>query len=296
MSVLEDDLPPKTEFVITVPLTEIQEKAYSIYVQAMLRTQYTVTKSGQISHATVWSWLALLSLLCNHPQCFMAKLEQSRSKTADGSSPADSSGLEDEPVKTDVDLNARVDVSESLIDEETKLFAGVDLNAIDLSYKVKILCQILDHAKEAGDKTLIFSQSIPTLDYLERLCQEQSRNYKRLDGQTAMKSRQKAVMEFNTNSSEIYLISTTAGGLGLNISGANRIVIFDFKYNPANEEQAVGRAYRIGQKKATFVYRFVAGGTFEEEIQNKAVSYILDLLCNIRLRFPPTSALGFKYL
>jgi hypothetical protein len=67
------------------------------------------------------------------------------------------------------------------------------------------------------------------------------------------------------------LISTAAGGLGLNITGANRVVIFDFKFNPIMEEQAVGRAYRIGQLKPVFVYRFVIGGTFETTVLNKTI-------------------------
>jgi hypothetical protein len=76
---------------------------------------------------------------------------------------------------------------------------------------------------------------------------------------------------FNTGDVEVYLISTTAGGLGLNLPGANRVIIFDFKFNPIQEEQAVGRAYRIGQKKPTFVYRFVVAGTFEDTVHNKTI-------------------------
>ncbi|KAL4980202.1 P-loop containing nucleoside triphosphate hydrolase protein [Aspergillus desertorum] len=69
---------------------------------------------------------------------------------------------------------------------------------------------------------------------------------------------------------QVYLISTRAGGLGLNITGANRVIIFDFSFSPIWEEQAVGRAYRLGQQKPVFVYRFSAGGTFEEIIHEKA--------------------------
>lgn len=64
------------------------------------------------------------------------------------------------------------------------------------------------------------------------------------------------------------LISTKAGGQGLNIQSANRVVIFDFGFNPAWEEQAIGRAYRFGQQKPVFVYRFVTGGTYEANIYN----------------------------
>jgi superfamily II DNA or RNA helicase len=86
-----------------------------------------------------------------------------------------------------------------------------------------------------------------------------------------MSERQNLTKNFNSNDTEIYLISTAAGGLGLNLPSANRVIIFDFKFNPIMEEQAIGRAYRIGQKKPVFVYRFVMGGTFETNIHNKTV-------------------------
>jgi superfamily II DNA/RNA helicase len=145
------------------------------------------------------------------------------------------------------------------------------MKSIDLSYKVKILCQILDASKAAGDKVLVFSQSIPTLNFLEGLCTIQQRDYARLDGKTTMSKRQDMTKAFNKGKTDIYLISTAAGGLGLNLPSANRVVIFDFKFNPIMEEQAIGRAYRIGQLKPTFVYRFVAGGTFEDSVHNKTV-------------------------
>lgn len=86
-----------------------------------------------------------------------------------------------------------------------------------------------------------------------------------------MSKRQSLTKDFNKGTKELCLISTAAGGLGLNLFGANRVVIFDFKFNPIHEEQAIGRAYRIGQKKNMFVYRFVAGGTFEDSIHNTTV-------------------------
>ena len=146
-----------------------------------------------------------------------------------------------------------------------------NIEAPGLSNKVEILCQILDAARDAGDKVLVFSQSIPTLNFLEKVLKAQGRKTARLDGKTQMGSRQSMAKSFNTNATELYLISTTAGGLGLNLPGANRVVIMDFKFSPIPEEQAVGRAYRIGQKKPTFVYRLISGGTFEEVIHNKTI-------------------------
>lgn len=166
----------------------------------------------------------------------------------------------------------KVGASQQLIDDEMNLFQTVtDINAIELSSKTKILCEILDASKAANDKVLVFSQSIITLDFLEKIFKNQGRVYKRLDGKSTMAKRQVSAKEFNTDNTELYLISTTAGGLGLNLPGANRVVIFDFKFNPIQEEQAVGRAYRIGQLKETFVYRFIVGGTFEDTVHNKTI-------------------------
>ncbi|KAH8815625.1 hypothetical protein F5884DRAFT_747161 [Xylogone sp. PMI_703] len=275
MSVLRGDLPPKKEFVITVPLTALQEKAYILYVRSIVESQ-----DATVNQTTLWHWLAILSLLCNHPSCFKTKLIERKNDAFKDTNSRQSSvytapeDIDKEEVALDFNEPIwKVGVSEDLIRHEMRLFAQArsDIDSVSYSNKVKILCQILDASKAVGDKVLVFSQSIPTLNYLEKLCITTGRIYARLDGSTPINKRQRATKEFNTGSTELYLISTTAGGLGLNIPGANRVVIFDFKYNPIMEEQAIGRAYRIGQKKKVFVYRLVAGGTFEDGIHNKAV-------------------------
>ncbi|KAM0160644.1 hypothetical protein ACHAQE_004501 [Botrytis cinerea] len=284
-SVLRDDLPPKNEFTINVSLTELQKQAYITYVRSMSSQKPSRTKSGELKQTTVWSYINILTLLCNHPYCFKAKLD-ARSNELQGNSqpkihtttasrtrkgkpmePQDVTDLENDPEAW------KLGVSEDLISAEAKVFGSVlgKISNPELSNKVRILCQILDASRAVGDKVLVFSQTLVTLDFLEIMCRDQGRKYARLDGKTAMNKRQALVKDFNSNDLELYLISTTAGGLGLNLYGANRVVIFDFKYNPINEEQAIGRAYRIGQKKHVFVYRLMAAGTFEGSIQNKAV-------------------------
>ncbi|KAF7948638.1 uncharacterized protein EAE97_004049 [Botrytis byssoidea] len=284
-SVLRDDLPPKKEFTINVSLTELQKQAYITYVRSMSSQRPSRTKSGELKQTTVWSYINILTLLCNHPYCFKAKLDV-RSNELEGNSqanpqtsttyrarkgklmePQDVTDLENDPDAW------KLGVSEDLISAEAKVFGPVlgSIKNPELSNKVRILCQILDASRAVGDKVLVFSQTLVTLDFLELMCKDQGRKYARLDGKTAMNKRQALVKDFNSNDLELYLISTTAGGLGLNLYGANRVVIFDFKYNPINEEQAIGRAYRIGQKKHVFVYRLMAAGTFEGSIQNKAV-------------------------
>ncbi len=131
--------------------------------------------------------------------------------------------------------------------------------------------QILKKSKKAGDRVLVFSQSIPTLNYLEDLFKRANKKFIRLDGNTKMSERATYLKLFNKGKFDVFLISTKAGGLGFNLQGANRVVIFDFNFNPQWEEQAIGRSYRIGQEKPVFVYRFIAGGTFEEKLFNQAV-------------------------
>ncbi|EDO04955.1 hypothetical protein SS1G_07439 [Sclerotinia sclerotiorum 1980 UF-70] len=282
-SVLRDDLPPKKEFVINVSLTELQKQAYITYVRSMSSQKPARTKSGELKQTTVWSYINILTLLCNHPYCFKAKLDE-RSSEVHGNSQSDTriattshcrKGKRTDVIDEDLENDPeawKIGVSEDLISAEAKVFESVEsIRNPELSNKVRILCQILDASKAVGDKVLVFSQTLVTLDFLEDMCKEQGRKYARLDGKTAMGKRQAIVKDFNSNNLELYLISTNAGGLGLNLYGANRVVIFDFRYNPINEEQAIGRAYRIGQKKHVFVYRLMAAGTFENSIQNKAV-------------------------
>ncbi|PYI09984.1 hypothetical protein BO78DRAFT_336380 [Aspergillus sclerotiicarbonarius CBS 121057] len=263
ISVLAGSLPPKVEFVITVPLTDVQKAAYNLYVESVLHG------TSDVSRVQLMSWLAILGLCCNHPACFRDKLlsrandAQKLDKTIEGVEPAPG----DEPI---TQLGLDVD---NLVSEQERLFSAVlDMKAPVLSCRAQILDRIVAESVRAGDKVLVFSHSIPTLNYVEHLLKKSGWKYCRLDGQTPIASRQAATKQFNQGSAEnVYLISTRAGGLGLNIFGANRVILFDFSFSPIWEEQAVGRAYRLGQKKPVFVYRFIAGGTFEENMYNKAL-------------------------
>ncbi|KAB8264042.1 P-loop containing nucleoside triphosphate hydrolase protein [Aspergillus pseudonomiae] len=263
ISVLAGSLPTKVEFVITVPLTNLQRQAYNSYVETILQGK------GTFGSAQLWSWLAILSLCCNHPSCFRDKL---LSRASDAQKINKRLGEEmipgDEPI-----AQAGLPDSEKLVSEQEQIFASVpDIKALEMSHRARIMNAIIDESIKAGDKILVFSHSIPTLNYIEHTLQSSNRRYSRLDGRTPVVTRQDATKRFNRGSEQqVYLISTRAGGLGLNIPGANRVIIFDFKFSPVWEEQAVGRAYRLGQQKPVYVYRFIAGGTFEEVMYNKAV-------------------------
>ncbi|KAH8702556.1 P-loop containing nucleoside triphosphate hydrolase protein [Talaromyces proteolyticus] len=264
ISVLERSLPKKIEFVITIPLTQVQKEAYNRYATDLLSGNSGI-KATSIN---ILSWLAILGLCCNHPICFYDKLQ----KRAEEPQSKNLSDVDQELSPVDVSLSS-LGFNDAMWNHHKKLLSVyTDLEDPKYSHRAEIFIKIVEESVRVGDKILCFSQSIPTLDYLDKLLRLSKTKFSRLDGSTAGNSRQAAIKAFNRDPNiKIYLISTRAGGLGLNITGANRVIIFDFGFNPTWEEQAVGRAYRLGQHKPVYIYRFLAGGTFEEIIHNKSI-------------------------
>ncbi|XP_039741053.1 DNA repair and recombination protein RAD54-like isoform X2 [Pteropus medius] len=120
----------------------------------------------------------------------------------------------------------------------------------------------------SSDKVVLVSNYTQTLDLFEKLCRARRYLYVRLDGTMSIKKRAKVVERFNSPSSPdfVFMLSSKAGGCGLNLIGANRLVMFDPDWNPANDEQAMARVWRDGQKKTCYIYRLLSAGTIEEKI------------------------------
>ncbi|NXG79819.1 ER6L2 protein, partial [Baryphthengus martii] len=149
------------------------------------------------------------------------------------------------------------------------------------SGKMKVLQQLLNHFQKNKDKVLLFSFSTKLLDVLEQYCMASGLDYRRLDGNTKSEDRIRIVREFNSMQEiNICLVSTMAGGLGLNFVGANVVILFDPTWNPANDLQAIDRAYRIGQYKAVKVFRLISLGTVEEMMYLRQV-YKQQLQCAV---------------
>jgi len=192
---------------------------------------------------------------------------------------------------------------------------------VELSGKFFLLKSLLDKCSEIGDKILLFSRSIYTLNYIERFlhylhqqneefyqkqCQTRrelrqflassgttdvehssvsdyispaiqwyrDEDYFRMDGQTDVTLRKRYAQAFNDPSNtraRLFLISTLAGGIGINLVGSNRVIVFDASWNPSHDTQAIFRSYRFGQKKPVYIYRFLAQGTMEEKIYQRQV-------------------------
>jgi SNF2 family DNA or RNA helicase len=139
------------------------------------------------------------------------------------------------------------------------------------SSKLHALSKLVEHLRDQGHRLLIFSQSTKMLDIIERvLC---SVRLSRIDGSTKEKDRQRRVDEFNSSHgrTEVMLLSTKAAGVGLTLTGADRAIVYDPSWNPAEDSQAVDRCYRIGQKKEVSVFRFITAGSVEEKMYEKQV-------------------------
>ncbi|KAF8457764.1 P-loop containing nucleoside triphosphate hydrolase protein [Terfezia claveryi] len=137
------------------------------------------------------------------------------------------------------------------------------------SNKFIILFRLLEEFKALGDKALLFSHSIDTLNFLYTLAITLGFTVLRLDGTVHFQQRQEDLVQFNHGIYDIYLVSTKAGGVGLNLQCANRVIILDNDHSPVWEQQAIGRSYRMGQQKEVFVYRFLVEGSVETKISRE---------------------------
>ncbi|KGX94009.1 helicase SNF2 [Pontibacillus halophilus JSM 076056 = DSM 19796] len=136
------------------------------------------------------------------------------------------------------------------------------------SGKLEELRTFVREAHENGQRLLIFSQFTSMLDLIADMVKEEGLTYFYLDGETPAQDRVTMATRFNEGENDLFLISLKAGGTGLNLVGADTVVLYDLWWNPAVEQQAADRAHRIGQKKSVQVVKMIAKGTIEEKIQS----------------------------
>ncbi|CAB3255914.1 unnamed protein product [Arctia plantaginis] len=210
-------------------------------------------------------------------------------------------GTRANPVEIEDEDNGADDVVEVKYENPTewwiKLVDEAELEDMRNSHKLILLFDILRQCETIGDKLLVFSQSLYSLDLIEHFlgkvdeATQEGRideklgghvgswspgvDYFRLDGSTSCENRSIWCKNFNREDNpraRLFLISTRAGGLGINLVAANRVVIFDVSWNPSHDVQSIFRVYRFGQKKPCYVYRFLAMGTMEEKIYERQVT------------------------
>ncbi|KAJ3332247.1 hypothetical protein HDU76_000838 [Blyttiomyces sp. JEL0837] len=219
-------LPVKHEHVVFCKLSDVQ---LSLYRHFNNSPELKKLLSGATSQPL--KAITMLKKLCNHPELV-----------------ADSPAF-----------------SENMIPANPDKRAGC---YVELSGKMLLLRNMLQKIKNNREKIVLISNYTQTLDLFEGLCRGNRWGVLRLDGSMTIPKRQKLVDRFNdlSNDEFVFLLSSKAGGCGLNLIGANRLVLFDPDWNPANDAQALARVWRDGQKKTCFIYRFIATGTLEEKI------------------------------
>ncbi|XP_036379592.1 probable global transcription activator SNF2L1 [Megalops cyprinoides] len=147
-----------------------------------------------------------------------------------------------------------------------------DTHLVTNSGKMVALDKLLPKVKEQGSRVLIFSQMTRVLDILEDYCMWRGYEYCRLDGNTPHEAREQAIEAYNAPNSTkfIFMLSTRAGGLGINLATADVVILYDSDWNPQVDLQAMDRAHRIGQKKTVRVFRLITDNTVEERIVERA--------------------------
>ncbi|KAK4250820.1 CDH1-like protein [Corynascus novoguineensis] len=228
---VESDLPPKTEKIIRVELSDVQLE----YYKNILTRNYAALRDASNGHKqSLLNIMMELKKVSNHPYMFQGAEE-------------------------------RVLAGSTRREDQIK-------GLITSSGKMMLLDQLLAKLKKDGHRVLIFSQMVKMLDILGDYLRVRGYQFQRLDGTIPSGPRRMAINHFNADDSDdfCFLLSTRAGGLGINLMTADTVIIYDSDWNPQADLQAMARAHRIGQKKPVSVYRLVAKQTIEEEVVNRA--------------------------
>jgi SNF2 family DNA or RNA helicase len=273
-TIIADQLPKKSDRVVFCPLTDTQSDAYENFIDSDM-IQYIRTsadpcacgsgkKSGWCCNILLpdggkWQsyvFPAMLGLqkLSNHVAILIPQ----------GSDPKD---------KQDKDLEMlQIAVPDQWRDLYRNRDSIVNYSNPEFCGKWKILKKLLRFWHANGDKVLVFSHSVRLLKMLQMLFMQTSYNISYLDGKMTYEDRAKAVDDFNSDPRQfVFLISTKAGGVGLNITSANKVVVVDPNWNPSYDLQAQDRAYRIGQVRDVEVFRLISAGTIEEIVYARQI-------------------------
>lgn len=231
-------LPNKHEVVVFCKLSEKQKSLYSLVTDSWFDN--TIIPEKKVAHLSV---ITALKKICNDATLFINDKDNF---------------LNNNPMFLQLakDTNA-------LSNAETK-YSG----------KITIVQCLIRNLKRTNEKLVLISYYTQTLDLFESICNAERQKYYRLDGSTQSMTRMKIIEQFNskTDDSKIFLLSAKAGGVGLNLPGASRLVLFDSDWNPASDAQAMARIWRHGQKKSVYIYRLLMTGTIEEKIYQRQIS------------------------
>ncbi|WYZ41310.1 hypothetical protein EsH8_V_000205 [Colletotrichum jinshuiense] len=273
-TLIAHQLPRKSDRVVFCPLTDVQQEAYKNFISRpdveLLRTLSDPCECGSgtgqgwccrktLDDGTSWQSIIFpcvttLQKLSNHLTLLIPS----------GNDHEDKQKREMRTLQT-----CCPDTWQYLYQHRDAI---VNLANPEFCGKWKVLKKLLKFWHDNGDKVLVFSHSVRLLRILQHLFHNTSYSVTYLDGSVSYEDRQKAVDDFNSDPTQfVFLISTKAGGVGLNITSANKVVIVDPHWNPSYDLQAQDRAYRIGQVRDVDVFRLVSTGTIEEIVYARQI-------------------------
>ena len=256
-NLLSQHLPPKVVEVVCCRMTPIQFELYSHFVQSRtVRSLFSSDKSAQALSA-----ITSVRKLLNHPKLIYDEVQASnRAGKSSGSKGFEGCERIMEPGLFDTQRGSR-----------GSLPSGWE----KMSGKFLVATRMLELLRiQTKDRVVIVSNFTQTLDLFSTYCREKKFPCLRLDGSTSNSKREKLVKQFNdpNDNQFVFLLSSKAGGCGLNLIGGNRLILFDMSWNPAEDKQAAARVWRDGQRRRVYVYKFMTTGTIEEKIFQRQLS------------------------
>ncbi|KAK2956244.1 putative DNA repair and recombination protein RAD54B [Blattamonas nauphoetae] len=245
-------LPQKHENIIFCRPSTVQAEIYRRVLQTKLSEAFDSSSSALLLSM-------FLRLLSDHPGLVAPGSRTTKKKSSKSSTDDDGLEVDEHPLEL---------LYQSVLTDEEK--ATLDPSNLLCSSKMIILDSLLHHIHTMYPKEKVVISSIFTkmLNFIEELCVQRGYSFVRLDGSTSGRDRQTAITTFTSPHSTtfLFLLSAKAGGVGLNLMCANRIILFEPDWNPSTDEQTMGRVHRHGQKRTVHVYRFISTGTTEEKI------------------------------
>ncbi|XP_053694435.1 SWI/SNF-related matrix-associated actin-dependent regulator of chromatin subfamily A containing DEAD/H box 1 homolog isoform X2 [Sabethes cyaneus] len=257
-------LPPKTENIIKATMLDSQKEKYHALVNEYQDVTGVVKSYSEVSGMSI---MMDMRKLANHPLLLRYYFSDDDVRKIARKLAADSDWKGNNIDETFQDIAYLSDFK--LYQLKLKYTSLYDLQIPDklilASGKFRQLDELLPKLKSEGHRVLIFSQFVMMLDILEKYLDIRKYGYLRLDGQTAVTERQEMIDQYTQDPNIfVFLLSTRAGGLGINLTAADTVIIHDIDFNPYNDKQAEDRSHRMGQTKPVTIYKLISEGTIEE--------------------------------
>ncbi|XP_071411964.1 SWI/SNF-related matrix-associated actin-dependent regulator of chromatin subfamily A containing DEAD/H box 1 isoform X2 [Pithys albifrons albifrons] len=257
-------LPPKKDLVELCAMSEKQEQLYLALLNKLTKTFNSNEKNSDMGNV-----MMQLRKMANHPLLHRQNYTTDKLRTMSMLMLKEPTHCDANPDLIFEDMTVMTDFELHLLCKQYSHISDfkLDMDQILDSGKFRALERILSDLKEKGDRVVLFSQFTMMLDILEVFLKHGQHRYIRLDGKTQISDRIHLIDQFNTEMDIfVFLLSTKAGGLGINLTSANVVILHDIDCNPYNDKQAEDRCHRVGQTREVKVIKLICKGTIEESM------------------------------